>query len=94
MISFRISSMFHTVTFSGIESLMAMARGTPTSLISRLGSGEITVRAEKSTLFPERLLRNLPSFPLRRCDIVLRALPERCRAGGIPEASLLKYVVK
>ena len=60
---------------------------------SKLGSGEITVRAEKSTLFPERLLLNRPSFPLRRCEIVFSALPERCLAGGIPDASLLKYVV-
>ncbi len=72
---------------------MATSSGTPTSLMSRFGSGDITVRAEKSTLFPERLLLNLPSFPLRRCDRVLSALPERCLAGGIPEASLLKYVV-
>ena len=55
--------MFHSVTISGIVSFMATASGTPTSDRSRFGSGEITVLLEKSTLFPEREPRNLPSFP-------------------------------
>ena len=81
------------LTFSGTESLMATSLGTPTSLMSRLGSGEMTVRAEKSTRLPERLLLNRPSLPFRRCESVFSALPLRCLAGGMPEASLLKYVV-
>ena len=87
--SLRISSMFHSVIFSGTDNRMAISSGTPTSFMSRFGSGEITVRAEKSTLLPERLLLNLPSFPFNLCESVFNALPERCLAGGIPEASLL-----
>ena len=56
--------MFHSVTISGIVSFMAIERGTPTSDKSKLGSGEITVRLEKSTLFPDNEPLNLPSFPL------------------------------
>ena len=93
MTSCLISSMFHSVTFSGTDRRMATSFGTPTSLISRFGSGEITVLAEKSTRLPERLLLNLPSFPFNLCERVFNALPERCLAGGMPDASLLKYVV-
>jgi hypothetical protein len=82
--------MFHSVTFSGTDKRIATSKGTPTSFMSKFGSGETTVRAEKSTLFPERLLLNLPSFPFSLCESVFNALPERCLAGGIPEASLLK----
>ena len=55
--------MFHEVTFSGIVNLSAIDLGIPTSEISKLGSGAITVLAEKSTLFPDKLPLNLPSFP-------------------------------
>jgi hypothetical protein len=34
--------------------------------MARLGSGEMTVRPEKSTRFPERFPRKRPLFPLRR----------------------------
>src|SRR3972149_1245236 len=44
----------------------AASMGTPTSLIDRTGSGEMTVRAEKFTRFPLRFERNRPSFPLSR----------------------------
>ena len=86
----RMSSMFHSVTRSGTVSVFAISVGTPTSFIERFGSGEITVRAEKSTRFPERLLRNRPSLPFNRCASVRKARPDRWRAGGIPETSLLK----
>ena len=43
--SFLISSRFLSVTTSGTVSLVAICTGTPTWLISKLGSGLITVRA-------------------------------------------------
>ena len=87
-ISFLHHSMLCMVTWTGNVSSRAISIGTPSSLMLRFGSGEITVRAEKLTRFPERLLRNLPSFPLSRCASVLSGLPDRCRAGGIPEVWL------
>ena len=57
------------------------------------GSGEITVRAEKFTRFPDRFERNRPSFPFNLCVNVLSGLPDLCLAGGTPLASLSKYVV-
>ena len=68
--------------------ISAISLGTPTSFIESNGSGEITVLAEKSTLLPDKFDLNLPSFPFSRCDNVLRALPDLCLAGGIPEVSL------
>lgn len=47
-------------TFSGNVRILATWTGTATSSIRRLGSGEMTVRPEKSTLFPERLPLNRP----------------------------------
>ena len=72
---------------------MATCLGTPTSDKSKLGSGEITVRLEKSTLFPDNEPLNLPSFPFNLWVNVLRGRPERWCACGIPETSLSKYVV-
>ena len=94
MINFRILSIFHSVTISGIVSFIATASGTPTSDKSKLGSGEITVLLEKSTLFPESEPLNLPSFPLSLWVKVFRGRPERWWACGIPETSLSKYVVE
>ena len=37
-----------------------------TSSIRRLGSGDITVRPEKSTRFPDKLPRKRPCFPFKR----------------------------
>ena len=37
-----------------------------TSSILRLGSGDITVLAEKLTRFPDKLLLNRPCFPFKR----------------------------
>ena len=48
---------------------------------AEVGVREITERAQKLTRLPERLLRNRPSFPFRRCVSVLSVRPERCRAG-------------
>src|ERR1041384_6501671 len=61
----------------------APSAGTPASLMLRLGSGEMTVRAEKLTRLPDRFERKRPSLPFRRCEIVLRGRPERWRAGGM-----------
>ncbi len=47
------------------------------------------MRAEKFTLFPERLPRKRPSFLPSRCMSVFSALPERCLAGGSVDISLL-----
>ena len=55
------------VTLSGKVRIMATSMGTPTSLIARLGSGDMTVRPEKSTLLPERFPLKRPCLPLRRC---------------------------
>jgi hypothetical protein len=55
--------MLYGVTFSGTVSSFAINSGIPTSLILSLGSGEITVLAEKFTLLPAKLCLNLPSFP-------------------------------
>ena len=91
--SFLILSIFHSVTISGIVSFIATCSGTPTSDKSKLGSGEITVLLEKSTLFPDSDPLNLPSFPLSLWVNVFSGRPERWWACGIPETSLSKYVV-
>ena len=85
--------MFLGVTTEGIVRILAMGMGTPTSFMLRLGSGEITVRAEKLTRLPDRLPLNLPSLPFKRWERVLRGLPDLCLAGGIPETELSKNVV-
>lgn len=64
--SFRIASMLKSVTRSGYVNVIAISIGTATSSISKFGSGDITVRAEKLTRFPDRCLRNRPSLPFRR----------------------------
>mmetsp|Transcript_524 Transcript_524/g.1445 ORF Transcript_524/g.1445 Transcript_524/m.1445 type:complete len:264 (-) Transcript_524:476-1267(-) len=53
-----------------------MERGTPTCSIERLGSGVMTVRAEKSTRFPIRLPRTRPCFPFSRSEIALSGRPD------------------
>ena len=58
--------MFCAVTCSGYVIFIAMSRGTPTSQIARFGSGEMTVRPEKFTRFPERLPRKRPCLPFSR----------------------------
>ena len=54
-------------TRCGYVRIFASCCGTHTSSIPRLGSGEITVRPEKSTRLPERLPRKRPVFPFSRC---------------------------
>ena len=73
-------SMLKGVTISGKVILAAMDRGTPTWSICRLGSGVMTVRAEKSTRLPMRLPRTRPSLPFRRCFMDLRGRPDFCIA--------------
>ena len=79
---------FHGVTTSGYVSVRAIERGTPTSSIARLGSGVMTVRAEKSTRLPIRLPRTRPSFPLSRAEIDLSGRPDRPDAGVCPGIAL------
>jgi hypothetical protein len=62
----------------------------PTSLMDKIGSGEITVRALKFTRFPERFERKRPSLPFSRCTRVFNGRPDRCLAGGMPEVWLSK----
>jgi hypothetical protein len=73
-------SMLKGVTISGYVKFSAIDRGTPTWLMLMLGSGVITVRAEKSTRLPIRLPRIRPSFPRKRCRIDLIGRPDRCVA--------------
>ena len=61
-----------------------------TGQLFRTRTGEITVRALKFTRFPLRFDRNRPSLPFSRCESVLSGLPERWRAGGMFDVSLLK----
>ncbi len=67
-----------------------MGIGTPTSLMLRFGSGEITVRAEKLTRLPDKLPLKRPSLPFKRWERVFKGLPDLCLAGGIPETELSK----
>ncbi|KAF5058104.1 hypothetical protein DSECCO2_349890 [anaerobic digester metagenome] len=84
----RISSRLWDVTRTGTVISIAIESGTPTSVTERFGFGEMTVRAEKLTRFPESEPRNRPSLPFRRCDSVFKGRPERWRAGGQPATSL------
>ena len=56
-------SLLCIVTVSGTVIFMAILIGTPTSSTSKLGSGDITVLALKSTLFPIKFPLIIPSFP-------------------------------
>ena len=62
---FLILSILYLFTLSGNVIILATKTGTPTWSTRRLGSGDITVRAEKSTLFPDRFPRNLPCLPVK-----------------------------
>ena len=74
--------------------MRAIERGTPTSSMARLGSGVITVRAEKSTRLPIRLPRMRPSLPLSRCEMDLSGLPVRVVAGVCPGMRLSMKVAR
>ena len=82
--------MLALVAFTGTVSSLAASSGTPTSLIDRPGSGEMTVRALKLTRLPDRLERKRPSLPFNLCTRVFNGLPDRCLAGGMPEVWLSK----
>jgi len=84
------TSMLSLVTVTGTVSSRAANTGTPTWLMDSHGSGEITVRAEKFTLLPDRLERKRPSFPFSLCTSVFNGRPLRCLAGGMPDVWLSK----
>mmetsp|Transcript_34804 Transcript_34804/g.56134 ORF Transcript_34804/g.56134 Transcript_34804/m.56134 type:complete len:215 (-) Transcript_34804:739-1383(-) len=65
------------VTLSGNVMVRAQSSGTPTSSTLRLGSGDITVLAEKSTRFPDRLPRKRPCFPFSLCTSARMGLVSR-----------------
>lgn len=67
----KILLKFRGVTFSGYVRFLAIFSGIPTSLKAILGSGLITVLAEKSTLFPSKFCLNLPYLPFNRSEIFL-----------------------
>lgn len=78
------------MTTSGIVRVIAIDFGTPNWSSSRLGSGVMTVHAEKSTLLPIRLPLSRPSLPLSLDLIDLIFLPpDLLMAEGAPERSLL-----
>ena len=56
-------SIFQFDTVSGMVNFFATSYGIPTSEIAIFGSGEITVRLEKSTRLPDKEPLNLPSLP-------------------------------
>ena len=58
----------------------AIVRGTPTWSTLRLGSGVMTVLAEKSTRFPIRFPRTLPSLPFSLCFTDFSGRPDFCTA--------------
>ena len=80
--------MFNCVTVSGKVRFIAIDLGTPNSSKAKLGSGETTVLAEKSTRFPIRFFLNLPSLPLRRSLIDLIGYPDLRVAFITPFISL------
>lgn len=73
-------SMLNGVTSSGNVIFWAMERGTPTWSILRLGSGVMTVLAEKSTRFPIKLPLTRPSFPFNLCLTDFSGRPDFCTA--------------
>mmetsp|Transcript_20171 Transcript_20171/g.33182 ORF Transcript_20171/g.33182 Transcript_20171/m.33182 type:complete len:240 (-) Transcript_20171:104-823(-) len=85
----RSRSMLCTVTLSGYVRILAQWMGTPTSSTDRLGSGEITVRDEKSTRFPLRFCLNRPCFPFRRWTKARMGFESR--SLGSPGVSELMY---
>ena len=82
-------SMLNGVTSSGNVMFWAIVLGTPTWSIRRLGSGVMTVRAEKSTRLPIKLPLTLPSLPFNLCLIDFNGRPDFCTAW-----KLESYVLK
>ncbi len=88
--SSRSFSMLCSFTCTGTVSSLAATVGIPTSFMESIGSGEITVRAEKFTRLPERLDLKRPSFPFSLWASVLSGRPDLCLAGGMPDVWLSK----
>ena len=80
--------MLNSLTTSGNVRFMAMRRGTPSSSMLMLGSGVMTVRAEKSTRLPMRLPRMRPSLWPKRSLMVLKRRPVRSLETQGPELSM------
>ncbi len=74
--------MLYLVALSGIVRILAISKGTPTSLICIKGSGLITLLAEKFVLFPAKLCLICPSLPFILSLIVFNFCPLLCLAGG------------
>lgn len=72
--------MLYGVTVSGYVRFNAILHGTPNSSMLMVGSGVITVRAEKSTRFPIKFPLIRPSFALSLLHIDLIGLPDLCVA--------------
>lgn len=89
MTSYLSFSRLSWVTVSGKVRFMAMVLGTPSSSRLRLGSGDTTVLAEKSTRFPIRFLRNRPSLPRSLSRMDLMGYPDFLVALITPFISLL-----
>src|SRR3989338_7381897 len=85
--------MFHSFTLSGTVSFVDIRNGTPTSKSSSMGSGLITVLAEKFVRFPAKLCRILPSLLLILSVSVFNGCPLLCLAGGSWAMLLSKKVV-
>lgn len=83
-------SILNGVTVSGIVRLRAIDKGTPTWSMLMLGSGVITVLAEKSTRFPIKLPRIRPSLPFNLCLIDFSGRPVFVIDCGCPGISLSK----
>mmetsp|Transcript_21938 Transcript_21938/g.54256 ORF Transcript_21938/g.54256 Transcript_21938/m.54256 type:complete len:285 (-) Transcript_21938:948-1802(-) len=88
----RTISMLCCDTTSGYVISLATCSGTPSSSMRRFGSGEMTVRPEKSTRFPLRLPRNRPCLPLRRCTNPRSGLPGPWNCSDSPGSSELMYM--
>lgn len=73
-------SILYGVTVSGYVRFKAILQGTPSSSILMVGSGVITVRAEKSTRFPIKFPLIRPSFALSLLQMDLMGLPDLCVA--------------
>lgn len=68
--------MLYGVTVSGYVRFKAILQGTPSWSMLMVGSGVMTVRAEKSTRLPIKLPLIRPSFALSLLHIDLMGLPD------------------
>lgn len=86
--------MLYGVTVSGYVRFRAMLQGTPSSSMFIVGSGVMTVRAEKSTRFPIKLPLIRPSLALSLLHMDLMGRPDRCVACTLGEMSWTKLINK